>query len=103
MAKASSKSNESMWSAAFKAMGDPTRLSILLTLMKGEQCVTDIAKGLKMDAPKVSFHLTRLRYAGLLAQERTGQKMIYRISPQVAKKGSENVMDIQGCQITFTK
>ena len=89
------------WSEAFKAMGDRTRLSILLSLIQGEKCVTDIAKGLKMDAPKVSFHLTRLKYAGLVVDERQGQRVIYRINPEVGKKGEENILNVEGCVLTF--
>ena len=92
------------WSETFKAMGDRTRLSILLKLMQGEQCVTDIGKALKMDAPKVSFHLTRLKYAGLVAQERQGQRVIYRINPELGKKSGDGfVFDVDGCLITFPK
>jgi len=95
---------EAAWSETFKAMGDGTRLSILLKLVQGEQCVTDIGKALKMDAPKVSFHLTRLKYSGLVVNERQGQRVIYRINPELVKKaGDELVLDVDGCLLTFTK
>ena len=95
---------EAAWAEVFKAMSDGTRLSILLRIMHSEQCVTDIAKGLKMDAPKVSFHLTRLRFAGLLTQERQGQRVIYRVNPAIVKKaGPGLVLDVQGCVLTFPK
>ena len=102
--RAGSEGPAAVWSETFKAMGDRIRLSILLKLMQGEQCVTDIGKALKMDAPKVSFHLTRLKYAGLLAQERQGQRVIYRINPELVEKGGEGlVLDVDGCLITFPK
>ena len=57
-----------------------------------------------MDPPKVSFHLTRLRYAGLVAQERRGQRVIYRINPEVVKEGGEGlVLDIEGCLLAFPR
>lgn len=102
--RAVSEGPAAVWSETFKAMGDGTRLSILLTLLQGEQCVTDIAKGLKMDAPKVSFHLTRLKYSGLVVQERQGQRMVYRMNPEVVKKGGDGlVLDVEGCVFTFRK
>ena len=92
------------WSETFKAMGDRTRLSILLRIMQSEQCVTDIGKALKMDAPKVSFHLTRLKYAGLVTQERRGQRVMYRINPDVAEEADSGTsLSIDGCVITFSK
>ena len=99
--RAGKEDRATVWSEVFKAMGDGTRLSILLKLIQGEQCVTDIGKALKMDAPKVSFHLTRLRYAGLLAQERQGQRVIYRINPELVKNGKGLVLDVEGCVLMF--
>ena len=69
----------------FKAMGDRTRLMILKTLFEGEHCVTDLAKALEMDAPRVSFHLTRLKYAGLVVDERQGQRVAYSLNPDVCR------------------
>ena len=96
--------HESSWADIFKAMGDGTRLSILLKLVKGEQCVTSLAKGLKLDAPTVSFHLTKLRYSGLVINERRGQQVFYSINPALVKSSREGlVLDIDGCQLKFTK
>ena len=95
---------EASWADTFKAMGDRTRLSILLRLLQGEQCVTDLAKGLKMDAPKVSFHLTRLKFAGLVVDERQGQRVIYRINPELVEEvGDAVVLDVDCCKLKFPK
>lgn len=87
----------------FKAMGDPTRLSILKTLFSGEHCVTDLAKALGMDAPRVSFHLTRLRYAGLVVDERRGQRVAYSLNPTVCRPGAggETQISLAECTVTF--
>ena len=55
-----SEDNVERCAEIFKAMGDRTRLSILRILFGGEMCVTDLARGLEMDAPRISFHHTRL-------------------------------------------
>ena len=95
---------EVAWSKVFKAMGERTRLSILLKIIQNEQCVADIAKALKMDVQKVSFHLVKLRYAGLVAQERQGQRMLYRINPALVKKAGDGmVLDVDGCVLMFSK
>jgi len=87
----------------FKAMGDPTRLSILKTLFAGEHCVTDLAKALGMDAPRVSFHLTRLRFAGLVVDERRGQRVAYSLNPAVCRRGArgETEISLGQCTIRF--
>lgn len=92
------------WADTFKAMGDGTRLSILLRLIQGEDCVSALGKALKMDDPKVSFHLTRLKFAGLVVNERQGQRVIYRINPDIMKKTRKGTaLDAAGCLITFRK
>ncbi len=87
----------------FKAMGDTTRLTILKSLFDGEMCVTDLARLLKMDAPRVSFHLTRLRYAGLVVDERRGQRVAYRLNPAMCEtdgKGGTCVR-VGPCTVSF--
>jgi ArsR family transcriptional regulator len=88
----------------FKAMGDRTRLAILQTLFKGEKCVTDLAKALGMDAPRVSFHLTRLKYAGLVVDERRGQRVAYSLNPAVctSRKGDVTEIDLGECTVRFS-
>ena len=55
-------------------------------------------------ATEVSFHLTRLKYAGLVVQERQGQRMIYRTNPEVTKEtGDKLILDIEGCLLAFPK
>ena len=87
----------------FKAMGDRTRLSILRSLFDGEMCVTDLAKGLGMDPPRISFHLTRLKFAGLVVDERRGQRVAYRLNPAVCSndgKGRTQI-DLGECMVKF--
>ena len=88
---------------SFKAMGDRTRLTILRSLFRGEQCVTDLARMLKMDAPRVSFHLTRLKYAGLVVDERRGQRVAYSLNPAVCGKDGKGsiVIRLGEAAVTF--
>jgi len=87
----------------FKAMGDRTRLSILKQLFSGEMCVTDLAKSLGMDAPRVSFHLTRLKYAGLVVDERRGQRVAYSLNPEVCRTSGKGDTEISlgDCTVKF--
>jgi ArsR family transcriptional regulator, arsenate/arsenite/antimonite-responsive transcriptional repressor len=63
----------------FKALSDETRLRILKLLEHGELCVCDMVAAFDMIQPKVSFHLSVLKQAGLLRDKRDGKWMRYSI------------------------
>jgi ArsR family transcriptional regulator len=63
----------------FKALSDETRLRILKLLEHGELCVCDIVAALDMIQPKVSFHLSALKGAGLLRDRKQGRWTHYRL------------------------
>lgn len=63
----------------FKALSDPTRLRILLLLSRGELCVGDLTKVLKLPQSTVSRHLGYLRGSGWVDDRRDGMKVIYRL------------------------
>lgn len=97
------KGREAAWADTFKALGDRTRLSILLRLLQGEQCVTGLAKALELSTPRISFHLSRMKYASLLVNERRGQEVYYQVSPALIKKSPEGpILDLDGCLIKFS-
>ncbi|HYF62704.1 MAG TPA: metalloregulator ArsR/SmtB family transcription factor [Herpetosiphonaceae bacterium] len=62
----------------FKAMGDPTRLRILLTLMQqGERCVGDIALAVGMSDSAVSHQLRVLRGLRIVHAHKQGRTVTY--------------------------
>lgn len=65
----------------FKALGDPTRAAILACLAKCGRAVPvgDIAGCCAVDLSVVSRHLAQLASAGLLASERRGRSVQYRV------------------------
>ena len=63
----------------FKAFSDETRLRILKLLEHGELCVCDIVAALNTIQPKVSFHLSTLKEAGLIRDRKQGKWIHYRI------------------------
>jgi len=63
----------------FHALSDETRLKILKLLEKGELCVCEIVAALGMIQPKVSFHLSVLKEAGLVRIKRKGKWILYSI------------------------
>jgi ArsR family transcriptional regulator len=65
----------------FAALADPFRLRCLaLISARGEVCVCQLTHALDAPQPRVSKHLGVLRDAGVLAQRRAGQWMLYRIA-----------------------
>ena len=70
---------------AFKAIADPGRLRLLsyIAAQSGsEACVCNLVGPLGLAQPTVSHHLRVLTEAGLLARERRGTWMFYRLVPE---------------------
>jgi ArsR family transcriptional regulator len=63
----------------FKALSDETRIRILKLLEHGELCVCDVVASLDMIQPKVSFHLSVLKEAGLIKDRRQGKWIYYSL------------------------
>jgi ArsR family transcriptional regulator len=71
--------------AAFKAIADPGRLRLLSFIARqpgAEACVCHLVEPLGLAQPTVSHHLKVLTEAGLLARERRGTWMFYRLVPE---------------------
>jgi ArsR family transcriptional regulator len=66
--------------AIFKALSDETRLRIVKLLEQGELCVCDITAALDMVQPKVSFHLSTLKEAGLIKDRKQGKWIHYSLN-----------------------
>ena len=64
----------------FKALSDGTRLRIVKLLEKGELCVCDIVAALDMVQPKISFHLSTLKEAGLIKDRKQGKWTHYSLN-----------------------
>jgi len=64
----------------FKALSDVTRLRIIKLLGQGELCVCDITAALDMVQPKVSFHLSALKEAGLIKDRKEGKWIHYSLN-----------------------
>ena len=64
----------------FKALSDETRLRIIKLLEEGELCVCDVTAALDMAQPKVSFHLSTLKEAGLIKDRKQGKWIHYSLT-----------------------
>jgi DNA-binding transcriptional ArsR family regulator len=63
-----------------KALADPTRLRIIQRLAESQATVTDLIDHVDLSQPLVSWHLRRLRAAGLVQTRRSGREVICTLS-----------------------
>lgn len=87
-----------------RAVGDPTRLAILESLLSHEKCVGELVEELRRPQPYVSHHLRILRQAGLIEGQRDGKQICYRIVPDMQstlKNRGEQGLNFGCCQLSF--
>jgi DNA-binding transcriptional ArsR family regulator len=63
----------------FRALGDPTRRTIITQLARGDATMTQIAEQFDMSLPGVSKHVAVLEDAGLVERWRTGRSRRCRL------------------------
>jgi ArsR family transcriptional regulator, cadmium/lead-responsive transcriptional repressor len=68
--------------AVFDALADPMRRQLLSQIAARPATATELAAELPISRQAVAKHLSSLSSAGLLARERTGRDVRYRITPQ---------------------
>ena len=81
-----------------KAMAHPTRLFIVDQLSQQERCVCDLTKMIGADISTVSKHLSILREAGIVEDEKRGLQVWYKLRvPCVLNFFScvESVLDLE--------
>jgi ArsR family transcriptional regulator len=64
-----------------KFLSDRNRLRILTRLARAETCVCDLIDELELPQPLVSYHLGKLRKAGLVRARRESQWIYYSLDP----------------------
>lgn len=73
--------NPDIMARRFQALADPTRLEIIQLLGHGEFCVCDIQSALGAAQSRLSFHLRKLKEAGLVADRKDGRWVHYSLVP----------------------
>jgi DNA-binding transcriptional ArsR family regulator len=64
----------------FKALGHPARLTIVRALEGGERCVCELVELVGTGFSTVSRHLSILKAAGIIEDEKRGQFIYYRLA-----------------------
>jgi len=78
--------------AAFRALADETRRSILELLRSGPKTSGEIADRFDSSWPTISRHLAVLRVAGLVVTERRGQEIYYELNTSVFEDLVQHLM-----------
>ncbi|MCA9834924.1 MAG: helix-turn-helix transcriptional regulator [Thermomicrobiales bacterium] len=66
----------------FSVLGDTTRLRVLVSLLHGEMCVTDIAVATGVNRTTISHQLRVLRRNNMVASRRDGKAIYYTIADE---------------------
>lgn len=66
--------------AVFKALGHPARLRIIEELLGAERCVCELVEVSEGGWSTVSRHLSVLKAAGVVEDEKRGLQVYYRLS-----------------------
>jgi ArsR family transcriptional regulator len=74
------KSSYAARAAVLKALAHPTRLWIVEQLAGGERCVCEFVDAVDADFSTVSKHLSVLKQAGIVADDKRGNKVFYRLT-----------------------
>jgi ArsR family transcriptional regulator, arsenate/arsenite/antimonite-responsive transcriptional repressor len=67
------------WAKIIKAMAHPSRLFIIEELSKHKCCVNELTEMIGADASTVSKHLSVLKNAGLVIDEKRGNSIYYTL------------------------
>ena len=62
-----------------RALAAPVRIAIVLELRESSRCVHELVDALGVPQPLVSQHLRILKAAGVVAGERSGREVLYRL------------------------
>lgn len=70
----------------FDALGDTTRIKIVLALLKEELCTCDLSKITGLSASAISHQLRVLKDRRIVAYRREGKNVFYRIDDEHIRK-----------------
>jgi len=84
----------------YKALADPTRRRILALLRERPMTAGELASQFELAWPTMSGHFAVLREAGLVATERSGTTLTYRVNQTVLQEALMALMDMLGVDPT---
>jgi len=77
-----------------KSMAHPVRVLIIDALSKGDRCVGDLHKLVRIHQSNVSRHLACLKKAGIVSDRRDGMHVFYRLETPCILPALECTVDV---------
>ena len=71
---------------SFKALSDPTRRQIIEMLRNGKMTAGDIVDRFQMTGASISHHLSILKNAGLVSDDKQGKYIYYELNLSVVEE-----------------
>jgi ArsR family transcriptional regulator, arsenate/arsenite/antimonite-responsive transcriptional repressor len=73
-------------SRLFQALSDETRLQIVQMLTRGDCCVCELQDRVGSYQSRLSFHLKKLKDAGLISDRKEGRWVYYTLRPEALEE-----------------
>ena len=93
--------------AVFKALAHPTRILIIEALAQREHCVSELVELVGDDPSTISKHLTIMKAAGIVNNDRRGTSVYYSLKMQCVPGFmhcvDKAILESARAQITFTE
>lgn len=70
----------------FQAVAEETRFDIVRRLSGGERCVCELQEELDAAQSRLSFHLKKLKEAGVVSDRRDGRWVYYSLVPEALEE-----------------
>jgi ArsR family transcriptional regulator, arsenate/arsenite/antimonite-responsive transcriptional repressor len=79
----------------FQAVAEETRFRIVQLLARGERCVCDLQADLDAAQSRLSFHLKKLKDAGVVVDRRDGRWVYYSLVPGALEEMREFLGEVK--------
>ena len=79
-----------------RALGDTNRLEVVRRLAAGPATVSELIASTGLSQPRVSWHLRRLRDAGLVTSERSGRETVCTLRTETIAEGHALMLSALG-------
>jgi len=70
----------------FQAVAEETRFQVVRLLASGERCVCELQDQLDAAQSRLSFHLKKLKEAGVVSDRRDGRWVYYSLVPEALEE-----------------
>ena len=80
----------------FKALSDPVRRDILMMLKNGKMSAGDIGSHFDMTGATISYHLSILKKAGLVFEQKEKNYIYYELNTSVVEEVMLWLSDLKG-------